>query len=80
MLADTQLLENIVSQAKQLSPEYRLRLIQRITETLIGPVFSAQPQQPIQFGEYRGDESAMSTLEDFKIAEWWPTDEDLNGL
>jgi hypothetical protein len=30
--------------------------------------------QQFQFGEYQGDESAMSTLEDFKIAEWWLTE------
>ena len=79
MLADTQILENIVSQVEQLSFENRLRLIQRITEMLIGPATSPQPQ-PIQFGEYQGNEAAMSTLEDFKIAEWWPSDEDLNGV
>ena len=79
MLVNTQDLENILTQVKQLSPENRIRLIQRITETLIDPAAPPQPQ-PIQFGEYKGDEPAMSTLEDFKIAEWWPTDEDLNGF
>jgi hypothetical protein len=76
MIADTQLLENIVSQAKQLSPENRIRLIQRISETLLSSSVS-QKAQPLQFGKYKGNR--MSTLEDFTIAEWRPTDKELNG-
>lgn len=75
MIAETQVVENIVLQVKQLSPEYRLRLIQRITDTLI-PSFVHQ-SKPLQFGKYKSDK--MSTLEDFAIAEWHPTDKDLNG-
>lgn len=70
MVADTQILENIFTQVQQLSPEYRLRLVQ--------PVPTQQPQ-PIRFGEFAGDEASMSTLEDFAIAEWRPTDEELDG-
>ena len=64
MVADTQILENIFTQVQQLSPEYRLRLVQRIIQTLIPPVPAQQPQ-PIRFGEFAGDEASMSTLEDF---------------
>ena len=78
MIADTQILENILTQAKQLSPEYRLRLVQRIIQTLISPTPSPQPEH-IHFGEFSGDEAAMSTLQDFAIAEWRPTDEELDG-
>jgi hypothetical protein len=78
MLADTQILENILTQVKQLSPEYRLRLVQRIIQTLISPAPPQQPQ-PIRFGEFSGDEASMSTLEDFAIAEWRPTGEELDG-
>lgn len=77
MLADTQILENILIQVKQLSPEYRLRLVQRIIQTLISPTLP--PPQPIRFGEFSGDEASMSTLEDFAIAEWRPTGEELDG-
>jgi hypothetical protein len=78
MLADTQILENILTQVKQLSPEYRLRLVQRIIQTLISPMPSPQPQL-IRFGEFSGDEASMSTLEDFALAEWRPTDRELDG-
>ena len=76
MIADTQIMEKIVVLVQQLSPEYRLRLIQRITETLI-PSSVSQASRPLQFGKYK--DNRMSTPEDFIIAEWRPTDRDLNG-
>lgn len=78
MLATTQIMENILSQVRQLSPEHRLRLVQNILQTLISPTSPPQPQ-PIRFGEFSGDEASMSTLEDFALAEWRPTDEELDG-
>ena len=78
MVADTQTLDKILTQVKQMSPEYRLRLVQNILQTLISPLPPLQPQ-PIQFGEFGGDEASMSTFEDFTIAEWRPSDEDLDG-
>ena len=76
MLVESQELENIVTQIKQLSPENRLRLIQRITETLLKPTVSSKTQ-PLQYGKYKGNRT--STLEDFAIAEWRPTNRELNG-
>ena len=70
MYADTEILETILTQVHQLSPEYRLRLIQRVTETLLVTIPARQPK-PLQFGKYQGQR--MSTLEDFAIAEWHPT-------
>ena len=75
MAVEAQLLEKIVDLAEQLSPEYRLRLIQRITESLLLP--SSHESAPLQYGKYKG--SRMSTLEDFSLAEWRPTDKELNG-
>lgn len=75
MIAETEVVEDIVLQVKELSPAQRLRLIQRITETLISSL--ARPSHSLQFGKYKSDK--MSTLEDFAIAEWRPTDEELDG-
>ena len=77
MIANTQILENIFTQVQQLSPEDRLRLAQRIIQSLI-PLPVQQPQL-LRFGEFAGDEVSMSTIEDFAIAEWRPTDEELDG-
>jgi hypothetical protein len=78
MEADTQILENILTQVEQLPAKSRLRLVQQIIQTLIAPPLSSQ-SQPLRFGEFGGDEARMSTLEDFAIAEWRPTDEELDG-
>lgn len=78
MFTDTQTLEKIYSEARQLSPEFRLRLVQRIIQTLVPPTL-LPPARPLRFGEFGGDEAAMSTLEDFVLAEWHPTDDDLDG-
>jgi hypothetical protein len=78
MVADTQTLDRIFGEARHLSPEYRLRLVQRIIQTLVSPSPLQEPQ-PLRFGEFGGDEEAMSTLDDFAIAEWRPTDEELDG-
>ena len=79
IIADTQTLDRIFSEAKHLSTEYRLRLVQRIIQTLV-PSDPIQTPQPLHFGEFGGDDTSMSTLEDFAIAEWRPTDEELDGL
>ena len=75
MVAENQLLENILVEITRLSPEFRLRLIQRITDSLLGSF--QQPFTPIQFGKYKSNK--LSTLEDFAIAEWHPTEAELNG-
>ena len=72
MLADAQVFENILTQVNQLSPEYRLRLIQRVTASLMP--FPTQQSKPLQFGKYKGNR--MSALQDFVIAEWPLTDDD----
>ena len=81
MLANTQIIKNILTQVKQLSPEYRLRLVQDILQTLVSSTSPISPQspQPIRFGEFSGPEDSMSTLGDFTLAEWRPTDEELDG-
>jgi hypothetical protein len=78
MLPETKTMEKIYTQVQKLSPEERLRLVERIIHSLIvsSPAYSPQP---LRFGEFSGDETAMSTLEDFAIAEWHPDDKELNG-
>ncbi len=78
MLAESEMIEKIYSQAQDLSPEDRLRLIERIIRSLISSP-TALKSQSLQFGEFAGEEAAMSSLEDFTIAEWQPGDEELNG-
>ncbi|MEW5987025.1 MAG: hypothetical protein AB1791_10365 [Chloroflexota bacterium] len=76
MVTNVQTMEQIVVKAQQLSLEEQLRLIQRLIETLLPAV---QPKQPRlwRYGLFRGEN--MSSEEDFVMAEWHPTDEELNG-
>lgn len=76
MVASDDLLEQIAAQAAQLPLSKRLRLIRRIVDTLSIPPEQEQPQHLI-YGQCCG--ARMSTEEDFRLAEWRPTAQELNG-
>lgn len=67
-------LDQVLAQAEALPPQDRLRLIQKLTESIA-------PQPPasrmLPFGAY--STGRKSTEEDFKIAEWHPSEAELNG-
>jgi len=70
------LVEQIATQAAQLPFSERLRLIHRIIDTLPLPQETEQ-RQYLLHGQFRG--AQMSTEEDFRLAEWRPTERELNG-
>jgi len=70
--------EGLLERIKLLPPEYRVQLMHGILETLV----SAQPTEEarlVQFGTFKDYDGPMSTYEDYTIAEWWPSERDLNG-
>ncbi|HEX4949057.1 MAG TPA: hypothetical protein VFZ34_20435 [Blastocatellia bacterium] len=70
----------VVKQAEKLSPQEQLRLIQQLAEKLSKVQLKAQPPQHLQYGKYRDTPGReFATDEDFKLAEWHPTEEQLNG-
>jgi hypothetical protein len=69
-------LDTIIAQAKQLSPEDRLHVIQRVAETLLSGQPALKPRQVV-YGEFGGPN--MSTEVDFAVAEWRPSDRELHG-
>lgn len=71
-------LETIMTQVERLSPDDQLQLIRRIAEMLASASRAQQPRHLI-YGEFRNASGKMSTEEDFKIAEWHPTEKDLDG-
>lgn len=76
MIATDLTVEKIVYQAKQLPAQERVQIIQLLVETLV--TSEKQPKPNLwQYGAFHG--KRMSTEEDFKIAEWHPTDEELDG-
>lgn len=70
--------EGIIAEIQDLSPQERSRLIRMvlIPATLINPGRPAESRRLI-FGEFRG--GRMSTEDDFKIAEWHPRNQEMNG-
>ena len=73
----TSQIELIYTQIKPLNIEDKLRLIQWVTEDL--QFASSPPRKGLIYGEYSGSPEKMSAEEDFKLAEWHPTEEQLNG-
>ena len=74
MTVGNSLIEQIVGQAIQLPFNERLSLIHHIIDTL--PQKTEQ-RQFLVYGQFQG--ARMSTEEDFRIAEWRPTEAELSG-
>ena len=73
---ETTTISAIKDQAKNLPAEQKAELIKFLTDELIG-----KPRQStmVEFGKYANSGRRMSTEDDFKIAEWRPSDDELNG-
>jgi hypothetical protein len=69
-------LEQVLSAAEQLPPDDRLRLIRHVAETLI-PVQPTVPSRRLMYGEFNGP--GMATEADFRVAEWQPSERELDG-
>lgn len=78
----THQLESIMNQVQQLSSAERLQLIKRIADSLAVEAVAektSDAQEGLVYGKYRGTAGRMSTEEDFRLAEWRPTERELNG-
>lgn len=71
-------LDLIMNQVQQLSPQERLQLIKRVADSLAGGKKPGE-QRYLVYGEYRTALRRESTEDDFRLAEWHPTEEWLNG-
>lgn len=74
-------LQIVLQRAVKLSPAERVEMIKRLAESLT--FNSSAPGQPnhkqliyAEFRDYPGD---FTNEEDFKLAEWHPTNEELEG-
>ncbi len=72
----TREIDIIKRRSKDLPPKQKLELIEFLTDLL-----AHKPQQTkmIEYGKYANSGRRISTEDDFKIAEWRPSDEELNG-
>ncbi len=71
-------LEALLNQIKLLPPEYRVELMHGILESLVPPL-SPEKTETLQFGEFREFDGPFSTLADYAIAEWRPSERELTG-
>lgn len=68
---------NIIKrQSKELSDRQKRELVEFLNDQLEN---SHQGSTTIKFGKYSSSNRPMSTEESFRVAEWQPTDFDLNG-
>lgn len=66
----------IKNQSKELTKDQKLELMDFLLRQLHGT--NGTPTR-LKFGKYAAAGRPMSTEEDFDVAEWRPTDLDLNG-
>lgn len=68
----------IMSQVQQLSPEDQAQLIKRVADLLVKSRTSEEGFGLV-YGKYKDAPGVFSTEEDFRLAEWRPTEEELDG-
>ena len=78
MLSEPLIIQEVMNKINILSPKSRLYLIRLTCESLARDQDLQEINRPLQFGEFAG--KTFSTEEDFRIAEWRPTDEYLNSF
>lgn len=71
----SQIVETIKSQSKNLPVSDKVELIRFLTESLSERTVDT----PLKFGKYSAAGRTMSTEEDLRIAEWNPSDSELDG-
>ena len=78
MIANGQTVEKLFDEALQLSVEERLLLVQRVIDSLV--VLPSTPlSQPLRYGQFANSTRELSKEQDFVIAEWHPTEQQLDG-
>ena len=69
-------IETIKQRTKELPPEQKVELIKFLADSL---TTDTRDSTPLQFAKYKKTGRRMSTADDFTVAEWHPTNLDLNG-
>jgi hypothetical protein len=72
-------LQNILNAAQQLSSQEQAQLIKHLADMLAMKTGAKQKIGGLIYGKYRSQPQPESTEEDFRLAEWHPTEEELNG-
>lgn len=71
-------LDILKQQSRRLLPKQKLELIRYLSEDL-GSNSESKSSSLLEYGKYRCTGLKMSSVDDFAIAEWKPTENELNG-
>ena len=71
-------IDSIKQQSRKLLPKQKIELIKFLAESLVSDK-SGQESQYLVYGKYQNTGRKPSTEDDFKIAEWHPSETELNG-
>lgn len=69
MSVELRQIEELIAQIEKLAPVLRLQLVHRVLHSLLSKMTIGQPSM-LRFGEFTGDESQMSTDDDFAMTAW----------
>jgi hypothetical protein len=75
-------LETIIAQVQQLPIDEQEKLLSTLEALLAEKKISSHDKDlppGLVYGKYRNTPGHMSTEEDFRLAEWHPTDQELDG-
>jgi mRNA interferase RelE/StbE len=78
MSTNLQTVEELITQVEKLPPVSRLQLVQRVLHALMPTMVAEQPSI-LRFGEFSGDESQMSSEEDFAMQDSFITTRQTTG-
>jgi len=71
-------IDAIKQQSRKLPPKQKIELIKFLAESLVPLQKETEPHYLV-YGKYQNTNRETSTEADFKIAEWHPTEAELNG-
>ncbi|HQU91275.1 MAG TPA: hypothetical protein PLK77_03210 [Pyrinomonadaceae bacterium] len=69
------IIETIKNQSKNLPVSDKVELIRFLTESLS----LRTAAKPLEYGKYNNSGRSLSSLDDFEIAEWHPSEVELDG-
>lgn len=72
-------LQIVLERAEKLSAREKAEIIKRLADSLTLQNEPAKDAQFLEYGKYRDYPGKLADEEDFKMAEWHPTDEELEG-
>ncbi len=72
-------LQIVLQRAEKLSPFDKAEVIKRLADSLTAQTNQRNTSKQMEYGKYKNYPGKPTDEEDFKLAEWHPTDGELEG-